>query len=140
MEKLTVNQIHNKYAPKIPFSKWVDFENKLYHELKPKFREPMKFETWINNRYQSGMVNADGLFDTITNIADTAANAIAPKTTTPTTTAQAAALAAQAAATKAAQTDTRIFGLQPIAFYGIVLVIILGTGFGIYTLIKKSKK
>lgn len=139
MENLTVNQLHNKFAPSIPFSKWVDYENKLYHELKPKFSQPMKFETWINNRYQSGMVNADGSFDPIVNVLDTVANAIAPKPGTTTTPTQTAALAAQQAATLAAKTDTRIFGLQPIAFYGIVVVIILGTGFGIYTLIKKAK-
>ena len=140
MENLTVNQIYKKYVPsKIAFSHWIDFENKLYNDRKKNFKKQISFDDWINRRYASPMLNADSLFDQIVSGANAVSQAINPTDTTLNNTTISDALAKQNAEAAAAKTDTRIFGLQPMAFIGIITVIVIGAGVGIYVLIKKSK-
>lgn len=142
---LSASKIYQKAYPakEISFAQWLQEEKMNYNSKVDSFKRPLDFDTWLNIRWDKKLAyakaneSADGIGDILGKINETA-NTVKEVIGVPVI--KSPELIKQEAESDIAKQNKTILGLNPIAAYTIGAVALLGVGFVIYKIVKRSKK
>jgi hypothetical protein len=142
----SLNQIYKESSPKMPFRDWLVKGQEIYNWKKAEGSIPneMTFEQYANQKFLNadakkkfgdtlvGQILKGGVkvgADVIKQKEDAKANA-SPSGVAPTTSDY----------SLPAKTGNTVLGMKPIVFYPVMIVTLVGVGFGVWKLVKHFQK
>jgi len=138
MEKLSASKIYRESNPDQPFAQWIEVQKLNYNEKKKNgVIGDIDFDSYLNMQHQF-YFNSDGFVETSKRYLKGIFGKIAEKQDP--TLIEDEGYDQYGDKNKPEKNYKPIFGLKPIVFYSVSTVALLVLGYGIYSIVKSSKK